>query len=797
VPRSLAATELGKQLIQKALDAKGWTAEDLSLHFDDDFEVSVSRSTAYNFLGGLKVRPESFKAMCGVLDLDWAVIAGLKPGERVGNQEGLSNHNFGGVELVERSQLSSIEILEEQRIRQHCREKILQNYSKVRLLSGQEIGVDQLYVDVWLLNRQPRTFQVSKSKMLESFDLRKDRLGLGDRIKRNLGFEIANQESKLLILGKPGAGKTTFLKHLATDWCTGKFRADLFAIFIEFRQIRDEKWQLLDVIGEELEIQDENQVAALLKGGKLLVLMDGFDEVITQELRRKVQRQIEDVAKQYSKNCYIMTCRTQIMQSIPDGFTLVEVADFNAIQVQLFVCNWFRANGCNPVEANAQWGNFKLTINRNLALKELTATPVLLGLMCLVLQDEGKIPAQVSLLYERGIRLLLQKWNDYKEIDGWRIGTKTYQNLDVLQKEKLLIDIAARKFENPNNFVLFEQVDLVEQISNHLELSDRNDARAVLKSIESQHGLLVERADELWSFSHLTFQEYFTTKWLLRLSSEELSRKIFDGRWQAVLQQLIKAQGQSDRLLRLIKQAIDCSVTSDERLQEFLVWVLGKAKSTTSPYKPSAIRTFYFALDCGLVDSHLNSDFTHSRAFSDTKKIDPDLMRDLEHDRDRSATYARNLDRVFNSDLARTLDRVYDLAFDLDLHCTLLFTHAGDLERAIDRYRTCIGIHNHDFADKLKSLKMRLYQANSQAWKEELRLAMLEYRDIAFDWQFTGDQSQTLEHYYNANNFLTALLKIEDAASPEVRQEIEDNLLLPIAELKRRLPDQYGGIEES
>jgi hypothetical protein len=40
------------------------------------------------------------------------------------------------------------------------------------------------------------------------------------------------------------------------------------------------------------------------------------------------------------------------------------------------------------------------------------------------------------------------------------------------------------------------------------------------------------------------------------------------------------------------------------------------------------------------------------------------------------------------------------------------------------------------------------------------------------------------------------LLKIPNALSPEVRQEIEDNLLLPITELKRRRPDQYGGIEE-
>lgn len=108
------------------------------------------------------------------------------------------------------------------RVREHCRQKILDQHSRIRLLSGEEIEVNQLYVDVWLLNRSPRTYQVCEDKLLQTFDLRNDRLGLGDRIKRNLGFEVANANAKLLILGKPGSGKTNFLKHLAVS--NSKFR---------------------------------------------------------------------------------------------------------------------------------------------------------------------------------------------------------------------------------------------------------------------------------------------------------------------------------------------------------------------------------------------------------------------------------------------------------------------------------------------------------------------------------------------------------------------------------------------
>jgi hypothetical protein len=81
--------------------------------------------------------------------------------------------------------------------RQRCCAKILHQHSTIRLLNNREIGVDQLYVDVWLLQRSPRTFQTSASAMLQTFDLRSDRRGMSDRIEWKDGMDIANHESRL------------------------------------------------------------------------------------------------------------------------------------------------------------------------------------------------------------------------------------------------------------------------------------------------------------------------------------------------------------------------------------------------------------------------------------------------------------------------------------------------------------------------------------------------------------------------------------------------------------------------
>jgi predicted NACHT family NTPase len=814
-PRSLKLSPDGQQDVQLALTNKAWRDADLAE------AIEVTEQTAEKFRLGRKVDRKNFVKFCQALGLDWATVA---------EPESPPAPNSRGTEPVEKARSTTAENLQQnsdeaqgiqvqgsettivgqtvnvyqtsqskkrsttgnvsatskidgkfiQRVKENCHKKILNQCGEIRLLSGDRIGVDRLYVDVWLLDRQPSTFQVSQDKMLQTFDLRNDRLGLGDRIQRNPGFDVANKESRLLILGKPGSGKTTFLKHLAVDWCHGKFLPDLITVFIEFRQIRNKDWKLIDTIVKELGTQKQKESEDLLKRGKLMILMDGFDEVPTGQLRRNVQAQLQSLVEAYPGNRFILTCRTQIIESIPDQFKAVEVADFNDEQVLNFVHNWFEANDRDPAYISDQWDKFSQSITTNLALKELTVTPVLLGLMCLILQDEGEIPIAASSLYERGIKLLLRKWNDSKIIDGWEIGTDAYRKLDVEEKEKLLVQIAAKKFENPKNFVLFEEEDLCRQVAQELGLPRKSDGRVVLKSIEAQHGLLIERADELWSFSHLTFQEHFTMKWLLGLPSEQLSQKISDPRWQNVVEQLVKSQGKSDRLLKIIKQAIAHSIVDDQKVQEFLNWVQIKSDHSHSLYNSSAIRAFYFSLAL-----ELNRALELSCARAKNQPLDTDLARTLDN------TRAVNL----QSALALALERTLDPSRNLDLSlATAIDNHALQFVHCLEP----------NLASKLEQLRDRLphwrklekwWQNEGQDWVKDLYQINNDHGIVDANWRFSVAQMKKIRRYYDANNFLMTLLRIPNAVSPEVRQEIEDNLLLPIAELKRRLPDQYGGIE--
>ncbi|NJL21044.1 MAG: hypothetical protein HC895_09850 [Leptolyngbyaceae cyanobacterium SM1_3_5] len=63
---------------------------------------------------------------------------------------------------------------------------------------------------------------------------------------------------------------------------------------------------------------------------------------------------------------------------------------------------------------------------------------------------------------------------------------------------------------------------------------------------------------------------------------------------------------------------------------------------------------------------------------------------------------------------------------------------------------------------------------------------MVKHRNIGHNWEFSDAQKKLLQQYYDANLLLVNCLSSECDVSLAVREEIEETLLLPIAEIKKR-----------
>ncbi|NKB18217.1 MAG: hypothetical protein HC770_09385 [Pseudanabaena sp. CRU_2_10] len=69
---------------------------------------------------------------------------------------------------------------------------------------------------------------------------------------------------------------------------------------------------------------------------------------------------------------------------------------------------------------------------------------------------------------------------------------------------------------------------------------------------------------------------------------------------------------------------------------------------------------------------------------------------------------------------------------------------------------------------------------------EKLRNLLENHRNIKWYWELTEDQVDLRTKYYKANILLLECLNTSDVVDYEVKEEIIEALLLPIAEIKKR-----------
>lgn len=592
--RSLTASKEGLKKVTQAFETWGKTQEFLG------GRVDCVRHTVINFLHGRPVAKDIFQAICNELSLDWREIAELDRKE----------------EPKEDSEHPDLEALIHQ-ARERGSKDIEKRCGWMKVLDMiQPIELGAIYTDVNILEKITGKTRRELDELMrgcapENFD----RFLLGKvRERRVAGLETVQAKKQLMILGRPGAGKTTFLKRLATLCDRGEFLPRHVPVFVSLKEFAESNHQpgLLNFIAhyflrsESAQDMTKEQVQEILKQGRGLVLLDGLDEVLEKDHDRVLQ-EIREFDRHYDESHIIITCRIAAREYVFEPFTEVEIADFNDEQIQDFADKWFKAKEPDQLDAVGQSTIAQLfwqALIEQEPIKELAANPLLLTLLCLEFEESSEFPQSRAELYERGVTILLRKWDGQRRIKR----DEVYKRLPIERKEIMLGHLAMHTFERGEYF--FRTHVAEKQIRQYIQnLPDAStdpdallvDSRAVLRSIESQHGLLTERATGIYSFSHLTFHEYFTAKNILNTSDpdarkaalHQLTGHITEKRWREVFLLVVEQMENADYLLTAMLQQINSVLMEDTALQRFLGWVNEKATSVDTPYKPAAIRAFY------------------------------------------------------------------------------------------------------------------------------------------------------------------------------------------------------------
>lgn len=789
--RSFCASPTGVVKARESMARKQLTQELLAKAVGLKTRQSIGR-----FLSGKAVDRRVFIEICFQLGLNWQEIA--------------VERNPSTLAQMTRSQENPMDIdalVKSARSQYH--DKIEAQCSTLQLLDlPQPLNLTDIYVDAYIFEDIPNRRWLEIPDLLDSFHFDADSDTFAPFHSHSISPEpvlaiaAATTYSKLMVLGKPGTGKSTFLKFLALQCNRGIFQSHLLPIYIELKDfVQDTKdcqeISLETYISQELDLYDilRPDFQALLRDGKLLILLDALDEVPESD-RDYVIQEIRRLSQRYHRNQFIITCRRAAQVYRFQGFTEVEIADFTSEQIAALAHKYFVAISRDKPEVGlAKASQFiqQLEYPENRKIRELATTPLLLNLACSIFQAKASFPAQHAKLYEEGLELLLVKWDRSKGV----IRDEAYQNLSLVHKIKLLNQVGAKTFAAED--YLFEQSKIQQHIADYLcQLPDAEkdpvslqiNSEAILKSIERQHGLLIERSRRIYSFSHLTFQEYFTAKHITTSNDSErhpalaqLATHITGKRWREIFLLTAGMLRQADDLIWLMKQEIDRLLSHDQKLQQFLESIQNKSQSVSVKYKPVAVRAFLFSLALNLEEYlkiAINPDSAKSNFLAQADlKLPPFLLLPLAID----PNFALHRDVGFNVNLKYSdiyqipglkffhiLNATVNCAIELNL--ALVPQELKSLQQSLQKLQLPITTQSGNL-EQIKTWWIK----NQAKWTGELLAILRKYYHNSQNWNFNPAQTRSLWQYYEASQLLVDCLNSSYELTPEARSHLEEKLL--------------------
>jgi hypothetical protein len=344
--------------------------------------------------------------------------------------------------------------------------------------------------------------------------------------------ELLEHSQHLAFLAKPGGGKSTLVKRLATAYAfpsrlkevaDGLPERDWLPLILRCRELRDRAHrpfvELIDDIPRHVGLSfDEccalrNLMHARLQTGRALLLIDGLDEISEEGARHIFANNLRSFLAMFPQTAVVVTSREAgfrlIAGVVASACEQVKLAPLNKDEVVDLCERWHAEVVADTEKVRTEARQLGNAIWRNRSIRTLTENPLLLTTLLVVKRSAGELPRNRTSLYREAIRVLVRTWN----VEG-------YAAMDESETLAQLSYVACAMMEEGTQQVGEQKLlQLLKKSRRELEaelqfaeISPQN----FMERIEYRSSLLMQTGharvdgilEPVYEFRHLTFQEY-------------------------------------------------------------------------------------------------------------------------------------------------------------------------------------------------------------------------------------------------------------------------------------------------